>query len=129
MKQTVIVGLVALIVGLGIGFLGGCITGNVVSEVESAGVVTAMEDFIQTKMAREGGTYSVEGRATQFDYLHDGISLKSDGLYVSCADFKDGKDVIDVDYYVKVENGQYEVVKEVFHKLNGEKVNSVMWQQ
>ena len=108
----------------------GCsITGNAVAEVEETQVQQAMDDFIKAKLVREGGTYSIEDRKTEFDYLHDGVNLNDDGLYISCADFKDGEDVIDVDYYVQVQDGKYEVVKEVFHKLNGEKVNSVLWEK
>jgi hypothetical protein len=50
-------------------------------------------------------------------------------LYVSCADVKVGKDLYDIDYYVKKENGKYTVVKEVFRKLNGEKINRILWEK
>jgi len=117
----------AMLLMIGILFLVGC-TQTVTDEVDNVGVQAAMDSFVQARLAESDGVYAVGDVDTEFDYLHDGVSEK-DGLFVSCADFKSGDSVYDVDYYVKEENGQYEVVKEVFHKLDGEEVNEVLWEK
>lgn len=94
---------------------------------DNAAIQSAMNTFIQGKLS-EGNAYVIQGVTTQFDFLHDGVKEK-DGLYVSCADFKAGDDVYDVDYFVKVENGSYTVIKETLHKKNGEGVDEVIWEQ
>lgn len=87
----------------------------------------AMENFIRGKLSSQGGLYEIKGVKAEFDYLHSGV--KEDGsLFVSCADFKAGNDVYDIDYYVKSTDGKYIVVKEIFHKKNGKPVDDVLWQ-
>lgn len=92
----------------------------------NADVQAAMSTFIEGKTSTDKN-YDLNGVQSQFDYIHDGVSEK-DGLYVSCVDFKAGDDVYDVDYYVKIENGSYTVVKELLHKKNGETVDEVLWE-
>lgn len=94
---------------------------------DNAAVQSAMDAFIRGKLS-EGNAYDIRGVTTQFDYLHDGVKEK-DGLYVSCADFKAGDDVYDVDYFVKAENGSYTVVKETLHKKNESVVDEVIWEE
>ena len=79
-------------------------------------------------MASNDGFYNIEDSNFEYDYLHDGLKIE-DGLYVSCADFKSGDMVNDVDIYVKEQEGNYVVVKEVLHKKNGEEVNEVIWEK
>ena len=86
-------------------------------EVEQPAVQGAMENFIRGKLAAQEGRYDIKG------------VKEKDASFVSCADFKAGNDIYDVDYYVKKVDGKYLVVKELFHKKNGEAVNEVMWQQ
>ena len=87
----------------------------------------AMENFIRGKLSSQGGLYEIKGVKAEFDYLHSGV--KEDGsLFVSCADFKAGNDVYDIDYYVKRTDGKYIVVKEIFHKKNGKPFDDVLWQ-
>jgi hypothetical protein len=87
----------------------------------------AMENFIRGKLSSQGGLYEIKGVKAEFDYLHSGV--KEDGsFFVSCADFKAGNDVYDIDYYVKSTDGKYIVVKEIFHKKNGKPVDDVLWQ-
>lgn len=93
---------------------------------ENAAIQSAMNTFLKGKLL-EGDAYEIQGVATQFDYLHDGVKEK-DGLYVSCADFKAGDDIYDVDYFVEADNGTYTVVKETLHKKNGEAVDEVLWE-
>ena len=95
---------------------------------EKAAVQAAMHNFIKGKLSAQGGVYDLKGTKSKFDYLHDGVKAKGD-LFVSCADFKLGKNVYDVDYYVKNVNGQYLVVKEIFHKENGKTIDEVLWQE
>ncbi len=93
---------------------------------EKARVQAAMKVFIDERLESSGGVYPIKGAIAEFDYLHDGVG-SSDGLFVSCADFRAGSDVYDIDYYVMAENGEYTVVKEVLHKKNSEPVNEVLW--
>jgi hypothetical protein len=96
-------------------------------DIDKKLVQGAMENFISGKLSSQGGLYEIKGVKAEFDYLHSGV--KEDGsLAVSCADFKAGNDVYDIDYYVKSTDGKYVVVKEIFHKKNGKPVNDVLWQ-
>jgi hypothetical protein len=91
-------------------------------------IQTAMNTYIQEKTSADGGAYLLDKQKVDFDYLHEGVKVKGDS-YVSCADFKMGSDVYDLDYYVKKINGKLTVVKEVLHKKNGEKIDKVLWQE
>ncbi len=109
------------------GALAAC-AGKQMSDLEKETVQMAMSNYIQEKTVRGGGTYLLDGERADFDYLHDGVKAKED-MFISCADFKIGSDVYDLDYYVKYIDGKPTVVKEVLHKKNGEKVNQVLWQK
>ncbi len=98
------------------------------SAADKSAIQNAMSTYIQEKTVADGGTYLVEGQQAQFDYLHDGVKVEGD-TYISCADFKIGSDVYDLDYYVKKIDGTPRVMKEGLHKKNGEKVNRVLWQK
>ena len=94
--------------------------------IDKVFIQDSMSQYIQSKTSPDTNTYDIEGVAAKFDYIHDGVN-KKDGLYVSCADFKAGDDVYDIDYYVKEKEGDFEVVKEVLHKKNGETINRVLY--
>jgi hypothetical protein len=96
-------------------------------DIDNKLVQEAMENYIKGKLSSQGGLYEIKEVKAEFDYLHSGV--KEDGsLFVSCADFKAGNDVYDIDYYVKSTDGKYIVVKEIFHKKNEKPVNDVLWQ-
>ena len=96
-------------------------------DVDNKLVQEAMDNYIKGKLSSQGGFYEIKGVNAEFDYLHSGV--KEDGsLFVSCADFKAGNDVYDIDYYVKNTDGKYVVVKEIFHRKNEKPVNDVLWQ-
>jgi len=97
-------------------------------DIDKTAIHDAMSQYIHAKTSPETNTYAVEGVGAKFDYIHSGVNEK-DGLYVSCADFKAGDDVYDVDYYVKEKEGNYEVVKEVLHKKNGETIDRMLYQE
>lgn len=99
-----------------------------VMAIDTAAVQEAMSNFIQQKLEVFEGMYPIDDVEAKFDHLHAGVN-QMDGYYASCADFKVGEDVYDIDFYVKAENGEYTVVKEVLHKKNGEAVNEVLWEQ
>lgn len=98
------------------------------SAADKGEIQSVMNAYIQEKTSADGGAYLLDGQKVDFDYLHDGVKAKGD-IYISCADFKMGSDVYDLDYYVKNINGKPTVVKEVLHKKNGEKINTVLWQK
>ena len=96
-------------------------------DIDKKLVQEAMDNYIKGKVSSQGGLYEIKGVKAEFDYLHSGVK-EDGGLFVSCADFKAGNDVYDIDYYVKSTDGKYIVVKEIFHKKNGKPVNDVLWQ-
>lgn len=96
--------------------------------IDTAAIQDAMGHFIEQKLEVFDGLYPIDEVEAEFAGLHAEVN-EGDGLYASCADFKAGEDVYDVDFYVKVENGKYTVVREVLHKMNGEVVNEVLWEQ
>ncbi len=95
-------------------------------DIDKEAVQGAMTNYIEVKTASGGGVYDINGVVAELDYLHSGVKEK-DGLFVSCADFKANGDVYDIDYYVSAKDGEYTVIKEVFHKKNGKKVNEDLW--
>ena len=97
------------------------------AKIDKAKIHGAMNQYIQNKLAAHGGVYNIGETKTTFDYIHSGVREK-EGLFLSCADFKAGNDVIDVDFYVKDEDGKYTVVKEVYHKKNGKVITELLWQ-
>lgn len=99
---------------------------KIADPAEKAKIQKAMSDFIDNKI--EDGKYDIDGNKTEFDYLHDGVKLK-DGKFIACADFKSGDDVYDVDYYVVEKGNDYEVVKEVWHKLGKRVIDQVLWEK
>ncbi len=119
--------LLTLIVALLAGGLVAC-TEEQMSASDKGAIQSAMNTYIQEKTSADGGTYLLDGQKADFDYLHDGVKVKDD-IYISCADFKMGSDVYDLDYYVRKINGKPTVVKEVLHKKNGEKIDKVLWQE
>jgi hypothetical protein len=104
-----------------------CTSGKMSAD-EKTKVQGAMKEFVDDKLAKDSNVYSIEDKIGNFDYLHEGVK-KSGDMYVSCADVKVGNDVYDIDYYVKKENGQYTVMKEVLHKINKDKINRTLWEK
>ncbi|MCK5139436.1 MAG: hypothetical protein KAQ85_06315 [Thermodesulfovibrionia bacterium] len=98
------------------------------SKNEKVKVKGATKKYVDAKLAENNNVYKIEDLKGAFDNIHDEVDSKGD-LYVSCADVKVGKDVYDIDYYVKKENGKYTVVKEVLGKLNGKKINRILWEK
>lgn len=88
----------------------------------------AMNDYIQEKLAAGGGKYDIEGAKADFDSVHEQVREKGE-LFESCAFFKAGENKYDIDYHVKEQDGKYMVVKEILHKVNGEKVDRVLWEK
>jgi hypothetical protein len=102
------------------------------SEDDKTKVQAAMKEFVDAKLAENNYVYKIKDSELdidgEFDYLHDGVQFKN-GLYISCADVKVDEDVYDIDYYVKEEDGEYTVVKEVLHKIKGGDVNRLLWEK
>jgi hypothetical protein len=96
--------------------------------MDKTAIQDSMSQYIRAKTSSENNTYAIEGVGAKFDYIHSGVNEK-DGLYVSCADFRAGDDVYDIDYYVEEKDGNFEVIKEVLHRKNGEEINKVLYQE
>ena len=124
MRRVRIVSLGILLL-LGLSVLASCTSGKMSAE-EKSNVQTAMKEFVDNKLARDGNVYKIEDKSGIFDYLHEGVKKKGD-INISCADVKVGNDIFDIDYHVKNENGKYIVVKEILHKINKEEINKVLW--
>ena len=126
MRRLRIVSLGILIL-LCLSVLASC-TSSKMSAEEKSNVQTAMKEFVDNKLARDGNVYTIEDKSGIFDYLHEGVKKKGD-INISCADVKVGDDIFDIDYHVKNENGKYIVVKEILHKINKEEINKVLWEK
>ncbi len=98
------------------------------SKNEQENVKGATKEYVDAKLAENQNVYKIENLKGVFDNIHDEVDSKG-GLYVSCADIKVGNDVYDIDYYVKKANGKYAVVKEVLSKVNGNKINRILWEK
>lgn len=96
--------------------------------IDKTAIQDSMSQYIRAKTSPQTNTYAIEGVGAKFDYIHSGVK-EMDGLYVSCADFRAGKNVYDIDYYVAKKDGEYKVTKEVLHKKNGEEINKVLYQE
>lgn len=118
----------ALFIALLVTAIVGCQQGSQMTQSDKDAIQNAMSVYIQEKTVSEGGTYLVEGTKAEFDYLHDGVKAKKD-TYISCADFKVGEDVYDLDYYVKYVGDKPTVMKEVLHKINGKEVSRTLWEK
>ena len=101
---------------------------HAVSEATQKYDKKAIQSVMLELIHKNNDTIVVEEQTATFDYLHDGMKEK-DGYYVSCADFKAGDNVYDIDYYVKDRNGIYIVERVVYHKKNGEEVNQNVWEK
>ena len=85
----------------------------------------AMEQFIKHEIEVKSTfllTDPVENKilSLKFDKLHKGMMKFQDG-YLACADFNAGKTSYDIDFLVKVMDGQYRVVKAAVHAVDGKK--------
>ena len=85
----------------------------------------AMEQFIKHEIEVKGTfllSDPVENKilSLNFDKLHKGMMKFQDG-YLACADFSAGKTPYDIDFLVKVADGQYRVVKAAVHAVDGKK--------
>ncbi len=98
------------------------------SKNEKLKIKGATIEYVDAKLAENNNVYRIDDLNGVFDYIHDEVE-RTGGLYVSCADVKVGKDVYDIDYYVKKENGKYTAVKEVLRKLNRKKINRILWEK
>jgi hypothetical protein len=101
----------------------GCTLATEARAIDKEAVKGAMKIYIDANTT--GEEYMIEGEATAFDYIHSGVS-ETDGLFVSCADFKADNSTYDIDYYVELKDGKYNVVKEILHKVDGKKVNRLL---
>lgn len=132
MKKWILLSLLAVLVFSGRSFAqvkGSRSTTNAGKvDIDKAAIQGVMSQYIHTKTSPETNTYAIDGAEAKFDYIHSGVK-EADGLYVSCADFKAGDEVYDIDYYVEEKDGEYEVVKEVLHKKNGKDINKVLHQE
>jgi hypothetical protein len=85
----------------------------------------AMEQFVKHEVEVKGTfllTDPVENKilSLNFDKLHKGMMKYQEG-YLACAGFNAGKTSYDIDFLVKVVDGQYRVVKAAVHAVDGKK--------
>jgi hypothetical protein len=117
----------SILLALGLSMMVSCTRGDIGAE-EKLKVQGAMKEFVDDKLLQDKNVYRIEDKTGVFDYLHEGVKRKGD-MYVSCADVKVGNDVYDIDYYVKRENDNYTVKKEILHKINKKEINRTLWEK
>lgn len=100
------------------------------SDANKGKIQVIMKDYIAEKSTGPGGTLELkdpksgEARNLIFVELHDKVGMKND-MHYSCADFTDAdtKDLVDVDLYIDVSEGEIKVSEALIHKVNGEYVD------
>lgn len=85
----------------------------------------AMEQFIKHEIEVKGSFLlndPVENKILnlKYDKLHKGMVKYKDG-FLACADFTQGKTPYDIDFLVKIVDGQYRVVQAAVHAVDGKK--------
>ncbi len=92
---------------------------------EKRKIKTAMVNYIKGNSTVNGNFLIYDGeigrtRHTKFDHVHKGVMKKDDG-FLACVDLLDGKTLLDVDFVVTKEGGEYKVSKVAIHKVEGKK--------
>jgi hypothetical protein len=94
-------------------------------------VKNAIKDHIKTAARMNNGDFVIRDDKLnkewrlKLDKVHDPVrQFKKDGqtVYFACSDFKasEGKDVLDIDFWMVEKGGKLEVIDTRIHKVNGE---------
>jgi len=94
-------------------------------------VKKSIQEHVKARSEATGGVFVIHDDKLNKDWklkldkIHDPVRMfEKDGkmIYFTCSDFKstEGKDVIDIDFWMVEKNGKLEVVDTKIHKVNGE---------
>ena len=72
-KGLLIVTFVVLVI------IGACTTASEAPSATDQAVQQAMKEFVDKRLAENDNTYPIQGKAAEFDYLHDGVK-EVDGM-------------------------------------------------
>lgn len=90
---------------------------------EKLKIKTAMKNYIFSN-STVNGNYLIQDekikkvRTLKFGHVHKGVVKHNDG-FLACVDLLDGKSVLDLDFIVNIEGGEYKVSKIAIHKVDG----------
>jgi len=92
---------------------------------EKERIKNTMVNYIQANSTRHGHFLLLDPktkktRRLKFDHVHKGVAKHHDG-FVACVDMIDGDSLVDVDFVVSMDDGEYRVSKVAIHKVDGEK--------
>lgn len=99
--------------------------------VSARSVKKAIKAHVAAQSKATGGVFVIKDDKLGKEWklklakIHDPVRMfKKDGktIYFTCSDFKstEGKDVLDIDFWMVEKNGKLEVTDTKIHKLNGE---------
>ncbi len=96
-----------------------------ITKLSSEDVVKIIGDYIKEMISKDG-SFAVEdkkeNRTRELEYvkIHEPVQQKEEGDYLTCVDFTDGSDRLDVDLYVTKTEGNPKVSDVVIHMVNRE---------
>lgn len=98
------------------------------ANADSNGVIKgAVWAFIDVGTDLDDGSYSIGQYDAKFVSFGEEVKVDGDLSSVSVK-FKSKGQILDVDFYVETTSGNYSVVKEVLHKVNGELVDRTIYE-
>ncbi|MBI2821464.1 MAG: hypothetical protein HYX74_04515 [Acidobacteria bacterium] len=101
-----------------------------VSSEQKASVTKAITGYVQQDQQLKGAFLIKDKKAAavrelKFDHIHSGVEKREDGGYVACVDFKEGNQVLDLDFYLKpAASGELQVSDIRIHKIDGKDVRN-----
>ena len=95
-----------------------------ISEAEKNKIKQTLVDYIKANSTSRG-VFLIQDAATQktlrlnFGEVHKAVVKHHDG-FLACVDMLDGETVVDLDFVVSTDNGEYRVSKVAIHKIGKE---------
>ena len=86
-------------------------------------IKTTMVNYIKGNSTRSGNFLILDPQTKKtkylrFDQVHQGVVRHNDG-FLACVDMFDGNTIVDVDFVVSKDGGEYQVSKIAIHKVGG----------
>ena len=100
-----------------------------VSPAKKEAVQKAVREYIKSDSSLKGAFLIKDPKSNgvrelKFDQLHAGVSQTKDGHYSACVDFRQGAEVLDLDFFLADDaSGKPTVEKIVIHKVDGKPVS------
>ena len=100
--------------------------GAKVPEETAAQVRQAIESHVKKDIALKDSFLLIDPHTGKpmsltFDHVHQGVK-KVNGEYVACVDFQREGQMYDVDFFVRQQDGEWEVSRLHVHKVDGKEV-------